>query len=125
LKRSVLLVEEHRSVFAQAAAEIRHAWRDLSGGLRATGKAIGSEGRAILGGFDAPEIERPGIVRRGWRQFRRTPMALQVVVAAVIFVAWTILVAVVVTAKPPRQHTPRPTRPGLVSFAPTAADRLS
>jgi hypothetical protein len=85
-------VSERQSGFGQAVAELREAWRDLVGGIRATGRDIGTEGRTILGELDAPTDETPNLWRRSWRRFRHTPTPVQIVVGLLFFAGWTYLV---------------------------------
>lgn len=75
-------------MFAQAAVELRRALRDLLGALRTTGRDLGAEGRFILAEADAPEVAQPGLWRRAWRLFRRTPVVLQWVAGLLVFASW-------------------------------------
>lgn len=99
--------EERQSGVAQAAGELRQAWRDLTGGVRSTGRSIAGEGKTILAELDAPQVERPRLSRRGWRRFRRAPLTLQILVGLVVFALWAVFVFRVFFASPsPRE--PRP-----------------
>jgi hypothetical protein len=66
--------------------------RDLAGGLRATGREVAGEGRNVLRDLDAPHQQSPGFFRRGWRGFRRAPLAAQLAVAIVAFALWALFV---------------------------------
>lgn len=108
-------MEKRPGALAQATAELRQAWRDLAGGLRASAGSIGGEGRAMLADLDAPALERPGFWRRVWRGFRaRTPAPLQALLALALVAAWALLVwhVFVSPALHPRPQPP-PARTGV------------
>jgi hypothetical protein len=102
--------DPQRGFVGELADELRRAWRELVGGLRASGRNITVEGRAILRELDAPAVERPGFWRRGWRRFRRTPPLVQILVALAVFSVWAYLVFASFTAPSPAPpHSPTDT----------------
>lgn len=84
--------ESQRTGFAQAASELRLMWRDLTDGLRATGRDTFAEGRAVLRDLDAPELDQPGAFRRLWRTVRTAPVEVQILLGVACFALWAYVV---------------------------------
>jgi hypothetical protein len=86
----------------------------LCGGLRATGHAVTSEGKAIVGELDAPAITAPGFWRCAWRYFRRLPGVVQILAAVCLFALWAGILFFLFSGNPPPTKQSAPSQPGLV-----------
>lgn len=108
-------MQDNENEMVQAIGELRHMWRDITGGLRSFGRGVSSQLRADITDVDGAGIERPGFWRRGWRHFRGTSAPVQVAVALVAFGLWFWLLVSIVQSDSGGPSHPAPSPPTATS----------